>query len=755
MLKTDIDWPASFRYKSNSEREPIGFFSDALCNSNTFDIMLGFFSSAAINVLAYGFASFIYNGGKMRMIINDILSSDDISVISMANDGSNLPYFDLRDLDQLSTTLNKRDRHFFDCLAWMIRNDRIEIKVVRMVNGRGIAHTKCGTLSDGTNKVAFEGSVNFSLSALVHNRESLSVSCDWNGPADKSRIQDIQESFDNCFSGVETDVEFVSAESLKGYTLSHSSDKELSDILSEELKLLEDLDTSVLPSTVKEVLRKTKAKVLENVTKLKEEESRNMDLPHFPFPKGPKDYQVKAFELWKENDQRGFFAMATGTGKTVTSLNCLLEIYNRLGYYKAIIVVPTVALVDQWAVECHRFGFNNVVRIYSQSPSWTKEVADYEMLELLSKGKSSANYIFIVTYASLVKSNVYSRLFVFPKTQLLFIADEAHNMGSKQIGKLMNKIPFYRRIGLSATPKRQFDEVGNRQIARFFGFDEEKYTFTYSMAEAIDNEVLCKYFYYPHLVQLRDEELAQYIDLSSKIAKYMACNGEDFKDDPGLTALLIKRKRIVHKAANKQSMFKKILSDYYAQKKSLKYTLVYVPEGNNSDIDDEVKFDSFEEDREAEHLIDVYTKIVREIDLSITVAKFTAESKNRNELLTAFASGKLDVLTSMKCLDEGVDVPRSELAIFCASTGNPRQFIQRRGRILRKHKDKKYAVIHDLVVAPLLNSETSAFSVERNLLRSELKRVKDFAQLSENPTATLMELTPVLNHYNLNLYEDD
>ena len=382
MLKTDIDWPASFRYKSNSEREPIGFFSDALCNSNTFDIMLGFFSSAAINVLAYGFASFIYNGGKMRMIINDILSSDDISVISMANDGSNLPYFDLRDLDQLSTTLNKRDRHFFDCLAWMIRNDRIEIKVVRMVNGRGIAHTKCGTLSDGTNKVAFEGSVNFSLSALVHNRESLSVSCDWNGPADKSRIQDIQESFDNCFSGVETDVEFVSAESLKGYTLSHSSDKELSDILSEELKLLEDLDTSVLPSTVKEVLRKTKAKVLENVTKLKEEESRNMDLPHFPFPKGPKDYQVKAFELWKENDQRGFFAMATGTGKTVTSLNCLLEIYNRLGYYKAIIVVPTVALVDQWAVECHRFGFNNVVRIYSQSPSWTKEVADYENVRI-------------------------------------------------------------------------------------------------------------------------------------------------------------------------------------------------------------------------------------------------------------------------------------------------------------------------------------------------------------------------------------
>ena len=100
-------------------------------------------------------------------------------------------------------------------------------------------------------------------------------------------------------------------------------------------------------------------------------------------------------------------------------------------------------------------------------------------------------------------------------------------------------------------------------------------------------------------------------------------------------------------------------------------------------------------------------------------------------------------------------MPRSELAIFCASTGNPRQFIQRRGRILRTHKDKEYAIIHDLVVAPMVNSNSAAFTVERNLLRSELKRVKDFAKLSENPTTTLMELTPVMNHYNLNLYEDN
>ena len=155
MLKTDVTWPESFRYQTNSEWEPVGFFSESLCNATSFDLMLGFFSSSAINVLSYGFASFIYNGGKMRMIINDILSCDDASAISMAHDGNDLPFFDLKNLEQLSYTLNKRDKHFFECLAWLIRNDRIEIKIVRMVNGSGIAHTKCGTFSDGINKIGF------------------------------------------------------------------------------------------------------------------------------------------------------------------------------------------------------------------------------------------------------------------------------------------------------------------------------------------------------------------------------------------------------------------------------------------------------------------------------------------------------------------------------------------------------------------------------------------------------------------------
>lgn len=130
MLKSDVIWPNSRRFKSRTEWEPLGFFSEALCNSTQFDLKLGFFSSSAINVLADGFAAFLYNGGKMRMIINDILSTEDKRAIIVADSCDDVDYFNLQDLGGMSDTLSKRNQHFFECLAWLIRHNRIEIKVV-------------------------------------------------------------------------------------------------------------------------------------------------------------------------------------------------------------------------------------------------------------------------------------------------------------------------------------------------------------------------------------------------------------------------------------------------------------------------------------------------------------------------------------------------------------------------------------------------------------------------------------------------
>jgi superfamily II DNA or RNA helicase len=212
--------------------------------------------------------------------------------------------------------------------------------------------------------------------------------------------------------------------------------------------------------------------------------------------------------------------------------------------------------------------------------------------------------------------------------------------------------------------------------------------------------------------------------------------------------LLLARKRIIHKAVNKIDAFKEILRSEFRRKENLKYTLVYVPEGLEPDYS-EIDIDT--ETEEDISLINEYTRAVSATDDSLMVKQYTASSKNREQILKDYEEGKVHVLTSMKCLDEGVDVPRSELAIFCSSTGNPRQFIQRRGRVLRLHKEKIHAVIHDLVVVPEINESESNYNMERNLVKKELERVVDFSNLAMNKMDTYESLKSVLNYYNLNL----
>lgn len=755
MLKTDVIWPESFRFQTNSDWEPVGFFSEALCNSTSFDLMLGFFSSSAINVLSYGFANFIYNEGKMRMIINDILSVEDVQCISVAQDGTDLPYFDLNNLEELAYALNNRNRHFFDCLAYLIRTDRIEIKIIKMVNETGIAHTKCGTFSDGINKIGFEGSVNFSLSALVHNKESLGVYCDWNGGADIGRIKSIQESFNKTFRGEDEAVEFIEAAALKGYILEKSKPRKLQELLEEEKELIDNIEKENLPPSIRKALSKTKEKIENAIEGMKENKRYESHSPHFPFPSGPREYQQEAFENWKSNSQKGLFVMATGTGKTITSLNCLLEIFKRNGYYKAIILVPTITLVNQWELECRKFGFSRIIKVFSKNKNWRKEIDDLEFNESLDSSGKKHSYIIISTYASFARDNVFRKLSIFPKKQVLLIADEAHNMGAGKILSQLEKIPYLRRIGLSATPERQYDEDNTNKILKFFG-SENSYTYEYSMASAIENGVLCRYRYYPHIVRLTTGEMEEYLEISRKLAQYYVYNKDVFrpKDNDVLTALLLRRKRIIHKAANKKVIFRSILEQRLKEKGSINYTLVYVPEGNKIDEDSDI-FDSMEsisDDMESNHLIDIYTRIVRDLSPTTTVRQFTSVSTERENMLEDFAEGKLHVLTSMKCLDEGIDVPRSEMAIFCASTGNPRQFIQRRGRILRAHPDKHLAVIHDLVVAPEICDSEDTYKMERNMLANELKRVYNFASLSENLDDTIREMEDILQYYNLSIF---
>ena len=756
MLKTEIIWPNHRRYKSRTEWEPVGFFSDCLCNATRFDLMLGFFSSSAISILANGFATFLYNGGKMRLIINDILTENDKNAIAKGiNSEMSLPYFDLSDIENIYETLSERDKHFFDCISWLIRNNRIEIKIISPQEGLGISHTKSGVFYDGINVVGFDGSCNFSRTALIDNIESLTVSCDWDGSIEIAKINAIQKEIEQIIQEKDTTVSYVSVENIKTQLTNIAENKSLTDLLESEYNILQKHSQHITSVSIHKALEKAKDRLEAIIEKVKNtnkcESTFTISTPCFPYPSGPREYQIAAFENWKSNTQKGLFAMATGTGKTITSLNCLLEIYKKTGCYKALILVPTITLVEQWEIECAKFNFGNVIKVCSKYSGWQTSLSNIRMLEL-SNPDNKQSYIIISTYASFIRSDNFIELNQLPKKKLLLIADEAHNMGSGRIVKRLNDIKYLRRIGLSATPERQFDEEGNIRLMDFFGCDSS-YTFEYSMEEAIQKGALCKYYYYPHLVKLTDDEMAEYIELSHRIAKIINREDEDSKEI--LKRLLLKRKQIIHKARNKKDVFRNILKEHLDKTGTLKYTLVYVPEGNKPDDYTADIFDSYDtikDDEDTVHLINEYTSIVRDLNPHIVVRQFTSESSDRDAMLKDFANGSIDVLTSMKCLDEGVDVPRSELAIFCASTGNPRQFIQRRGRVLRTHKEKRFAVIHDLVVIPDNNFDPSCQEIEKNLVSNEIRRVRDFAILSENCNDTLNVLDNILEQYQISLY---
>lgn len=737
----EVDWAEDGTYRPGEYHSPEKFFDDCLHNSNEFDLQLGYFSSAAISVLADGFASFISTGGKMRLVINHIVSENDKDAIKRGVHGSIIDCVDLTDFEKLRDTFDEYQKLFFDCLAYLIQEKRIDIRIIKPHGGKGIAHTKSGQFRDGDSVTSFTGSANFTLSGLFNNLEEIKI--DRSDSVDimvQNRIKNQRIEFDSIMNHQKKNVDYLSPEQLISAISSEYGDKDIEELLDVEAKL----------RIIKQRKRKDVAMAADDLREIE---------PEFPYPSGPREYQKQAFNKWKNNKQKGLFAMATGTGKTITSLNCLLEIYKRKGYYKALILVPTITLVNQWEKECRKFHFENIIKVYSKNPLWREEVDRIQFNDKYNISNKEYSFIIISTYASYSSKRVFDLLNGFDKSKLLVIADECHNMGSSSLVKKLAEIPYLRRIGLSATPERQFDDYGNKMLRRFFN-SEEHYTYEYSMEEAINNGVLCRYLYYPHVITLNSIEMDEYIEISERISKYFNLDKGIFdKTDEILKRLLLKRKRIIHKAANKLEVFHDIIRKRLAEKGNLKYTLVYVPEGNKPDYlsgsDDFDSTDVIDDDAESDHLIDIYSSVVLNIDEKVTIRKFMSGQKDRDTILNDFASGKLQVLTSMKCLDEGVDVPRSELAIFCSSTGNPRQFIQRRGRILRTHPDKHMAELHDLVVAPEIRYDSTSYRMEQRLLMNELMRVKNFALLSENLAFTEMELRGVMEHYGLNLYNND
>lgn len=738
MLK-DCDWSLDRDYKTGSENEPLQFYMDGLANSNEFNLLLGYFSSSAINLLSVGFATFISKGGKVRMVINHLLSAKDKEAINKVEEGNqqDLKVFDLTDASILQRYLDEYNTHFFECLTYLIAQKRIEIKVIKPKDGKGIAHYKSGVFSDGQDAVGYQASCNFTYYGLSENIEQLEAFLSWENGRSNKLIKKQLKLIDDYFAEKDEDVEYIPVSDIEVVLKDRFGKKDINELLVQEEQLLKKKQSLI--SNPK--LKKTIARLFNEIEIIRR-------TPKFPFGGEPRPYQKTAYENWVANDYKGIFAMATGTGKTITSLNCVLNEYEKSKdeVYHAFILVPTITLVEQWEEEAKSFNFQDVITVSSKT-KWESRLAT----TLSTANRIPTSFIVIGTYASFIRERFNKYAKQLP-TDTVFIADEAHNIGSRSVIEQLKAITLQKRIGLSATPKRIYDPEGSEAMERFFG-DAEPYTYAFSMEKAITDGILCQYDYHPHLVQMTSDELEEYAEITKKLARLYSPSGDGFENNEIAERLLLKRKRIIHKAENKLSKTLEILRDRYEKDGNLEYTFVYVPEGYTTNVSD--NDDVNETDQENLRIINQYTSAIGNIDTNILVNQFVSGMPDRDEVLDQFKQGRIQVIASMKCLDEGVDIPRAEYAIFCSSTGNPRQFIQRRGRILRKHPDKHKATIHDLVVIPDLSMSSKGsdtYNLERNMVKKEIERVMYFASLSENPYETEQLFEEICEHYELNIY---
>ena len=696
----DVQFPITLKVSSSGGMIPLEFFGEIIPISKKIQFKLGYFSSSSISALSYGFAQFIYNGGTIDFLINHFINENDYKLINdkyiLEPDFYNsIEQNILSDLDRLNDVLTKKQvNHFYNCLRYLIDHNRISIIPVTTKSGE-ISHYKEALFWDNDeNLINIVGSCNFTYKGIVCNGESFVINRSWGETSERANIKNEIRDYEKIFKKESKDFIYLNPEKLINIITQKSISLNEYQLLDEELELVEFSGETYTEEEhkIKKVNNALKEKFNQTV-------SRIFNEPRFPLPYKAREYQTEAYNNWIKNNFTGVFGMATGTGKTKTSLNCVLSEYNKTNTYFVVILVPSIALLNQWEEEVLSFNFMNIIKIGGGN-NWEKEFSNY--VSNFNAGLRK-NIVVISTYASFTSSK-FQKYFKKVEPEFVLIADEAHNMGAKNIKAAMNKSLIKKRIGLSATPKRIYDPEGTAFIDKFFD-DSEPYTYSFSMKEAMDNDFLCNYKYHPVIVELNEDELEEYIEISKKLLKFFDFEKGEFKKDPIVEILLLKRKSIIHKANNKIECFKEILLELKLINK-LKYIFTYIPEGY-----------VYDEDGTSERMLNKFLLAGHEILPNLKMNSYIGGGQNLKDLLRGFSEGKIDMLFAMKMLDEGVDVPRAEVGIFASSTGNPRQFIQRRGRLLRKHDDKPYATIYDMVVIPRLNdNNVELYKMERNYI---------------------------------------
>ena len=670
-----------------------------LARTSRYDCMMGFFTSNALRELAPGLAPFLARrSGTMRLMVSPNLSGPDRSAIEqgLTNPAPLLLEALMRACGDAEVTADALSLHTLACLAYLISARRLELRLV--VVRDGLFHPKVWLLEESGDRVVVHGSNNLTFKGLQINVEQVSVSRSWRGGEALQTIERLDHFFADLWAGDAGDniLVFDFPEAVKA--------RILSDFGTEEAPSTDDYWAAAVAAKQAKTTRVSES----NPAAVKS--GQRFSIPdHLRTPSAEFAHQDQGIARWEEAGRRGILEMATGSGKTITALKCAHRLYASEESKPLLVVVaaPFLPLINQWDREATNFGLRPVVPGNSGSRS-AKFAAVSAALRRLTMGIESTQCI-VVTHDFLCDPE-FAEALARASCRTLLVADEVHNLGTARF--LSRAVDFQYRLGLSATPDRQYDGVGTAGLRDYFG----SVVFRFTLAEAI-GKCLVPYRYHVHEVPLTNSEFEEWGSLTKELRTVGWRGDAGEGPDPYVTKLLMERKRVLEHATNKLGAFEQVFSQ--EERTTLRHTLVYAS------------------DKGREQLLSINALLMNKY--GVRVHQLTAEetaSGISEYLMNDFVKGVgIQVLTAMRVLDEGVDIPEIDRAYILASTTAERQWIQRRGRVLRisKRTNKPFATIHDFVVVPPLGLPASvARSEMAAILKGELTRASAFATLATN-----------------------
>lgn len=697
-------------YRSLIDNVVQDFYIPLLRESVSYKRAVGFFSSSSLVEISKGIAEMASEGGKIQIVASPYLSDEDIEAIKKGYDDRNqiIEKALLAQIAEEPTDYYSMER--LNLLASLIADGVMDIQIAYTEDQRGIGmyHEKMGIIEDAVgDKIAFSGSNNESATAMSINYETMDVFRSWGDSSEIERVRLKENAF---------------------YSIWHDTEP--------NIKVLE--FPNITDALIEKYRRRTPnfnidkdqfaRRILTYATKLSEM-SRGIEGPigaRVPADIELREYQKEAIASWVGENYRGIFDMATGTGKTLTGLGAISKLSEDLDDVLAVVIVcPYQHLVEQWVEDIVRFNIKPIIG-YSSSPQkdWKKRLAKAVRDQKLRREKCF--FCFVCTNATFTNSTVQEEISKI-QSSVLLVVDEAHNFGARSLSRLLDD-RFTYRLALSATLDRHRDDEGTAFLYDFFG----KKCIEYSLEKAIEQDKLTKYKYYPIPVYLTDDELEKYEQKSYEMSKCLV-KGKDgkYKLNKRGEILAMERARIVAGASQKLEALREYMAPYADDNNILVYC------GATNVIDE--KADSSNTEEEDIRQIEAVTRILGN-EFHMEVAKFTSEEnmETRATIKEQFQKGdRLQAIVAIKCLDEGVNIPGIRTAFILASTTNPKEYIQRRGRVLRKAENKPFAEIYDFVTLPRELDAVSGLTTEQaqrdlSLVKNELARIKEFGRLSMN-----------------------